>query len=73
MVPYWERGKAENCIIINLNKNLSVLALGGSVATPPAGITAEVIEVESFDELAQRKVEAKGKIVFFIILIYFCL
>ena len=65
MVPHWERGKTENCIIINLNKNLSVLALGGSVATPPAGITAEVIEVESFDELAQRKAEAKGKIVFF--------
>ena len=65
MVPHWERGKTENCIIINLNKNLSILALGGSVATPPAGITAEVIEVESFDELAQRKAEAKGKIVFF--------
>ena len=65
MVPHWERGKAENCTIINLKKKLSVLALGGSIATPPEGITAEVIEVKNFEELATRKEEAKGKIVFF--------
>jgi hypothetical protein len=65
MVPHWERGKAEVCKISNLNKHLSVLALGGSIATPPGGITAEVIEVKNFEELAKRKEEAKGKIVFF--------
>jgi carboxypeptidase Q len=65
MVPHWERGEAESCKILDLNRDLSVLALGGSIATPPDGITAEVIEVKSFDELAQRKDEAKGKIVFF--------
>jgi carboxypeptidase Q len=44
---------------------LSVLALGGSIATPTDGINAEVIEVKSFEELAERKAEAIGKIVFF--------
>lgn len=65
MVPHWERGEAESCKILDLNKELTVLALGGSVATSLDGITAEVIEVKSFDELAQRKDEVKGKIVFF--------
>lgn len=65
MVPHWERGESESCKILDLNKDLAVLALGGSIATPVDGITAEVIEVKSFKELAQRKDEAKGKIVFF--------
>ena len=65
MVPHWERGKTESCTITNLKKKLSVLALGGSIATPTEGITAEVIEVKNFEELAQRKDEANGKIVFF--------
>jgi hypothetical protein len=29
--------------------NLAALALGNSIGTPPAGITAEVIEVKSLD------------------------
>lgn len=65
MVPHWERGKPESCSITDLNRKLSVLALGGSIATPQHGITAEVIEVKNFEELAKRKEEAKGKIVFF--------
>jgi len=65
MVPNWKRGEPEKCIIINLGKELSILALGGSVSTPPQGITAEVLEVKSFEELAKRKDEAKGKIIFF--------
>lgn len=65
MVPHWERGKKESCTIVESKKDLSVLALGGSIATPPEGITAEVIEVKNFEELAKRKEEAKGKIVFF--------
>lgn len=65
MVPHWERGDVESCTILNLNKKLSVLALGGSIASPIEGITAEVIEVKTFKELEKRKDEVKGKIVFF--------
>jgi len=65
MVPHWERGDKESCTIIDLNKELIVLALGGSIATPPDGITAEVIEVKTFEELEENKEKAKGKIVFF--------
>jgi len=65
MVPHWKRGDVESCTILNLNKRLSTLALGGSISTPVKGITAEVIEVKTFEELEKRKDEAKGKIVFF--------
>jgi len=65
MVPHWERGDVESCTILDLGRELSVLALGGSVSTPKEGITAEIIEVKNFEELANRKAEVKGKIVFF--------
>jgi carboxypeptidase Q len=42
-----------------------MLGLGGSIATPAAGITADVIVVTSFDELIRRAAEAKGRIVLF--------
>lgn len=65
MVPHWERGEAESCTILDLNKELSTLALGGSISTPVEGITSEMIEVKTFEELEKRKDEVKGKIVFF--------
>lgn len=65
MVPHWERGDVESCTILDLNKELSTLGLGGSISTPVEGISAEVIEVKTFQELEKRKEEAKGKIVFF--------
>ena len=65
MVPHWERGDVESCTMLDSGKELSVLALGGSVSTSKEGITAEIIEVKNFEELANRKVEVKGKIVFF--------
>ncbi len=65
MVPHWERGNVELCTVLDLNKNLSVLALGGSIATPPQGIISGVIEVKTFEELEKRKEEVKGKFVFF--------
>lgn len=69
MVPHWERGSIETALILSgdefLNKSLNVLSLGGSIATTENGITANVIEVKNFDELENRKVEARGKIVFF--------
>lgn len=69
MVPHWERGEKEQARIILSNgseKELQVLALGGSVGTDKKGLTAEVIEVKSIEELTQLgKSRLKGKIVFF--------
>jgi hypothetical protein len=68
MVPKWVRGAKESAYILD-NKNkisVAVCALGGSVATPSNGISAQVIEVHSIKELADLGVERiKGKIVFF--------
>lgn len=68
MVPHWERGSAEQGEMIVNGKatHANICALGGSVATPSDGLTAEVIEVNTFDELkdlGEKKI--KGKIVFF--------
>lgn len=68
MVPHWVRGKAETAYIQIGKKQITVpiAALGGSVATPKAGIQAEVIEVKNFQELrALGKEKVEGKIVFF--------
>ncbi len=66
-VPHWERGEVERLIVSweNKGQRLPILALGGSVPTPGAGLEAGVIEVHSFEELHQRASEAAGKVVFF--------
>jgi hypothetical protein len=46
-------------------KTLDVIALGNSLGSGPAGVTAEVIEVTSFDDLENKKDQLKGKIVFY--------
>jgi Zn-dependent M28 family amino/carboxypeptidase len=46
-------------------EELRVLALGGSVATPPGGLEAEVVMVRGFEELEGLGEQARGKIVFF--------
>jgi len=67
MVPHWVRGPVEKAVAIIGGKEhpLTICALGGSIATPEGGLTAEVVEVKSFDELRQLGERAKGKIVFF--------
>jgi carboxypeptidase Q len=68
MVPHWVRGPVEEAYLLlpsGQREKLNVTTLGGSIATPPEGITAEVIEVKSFDELQKLGGKAKGKIVFF--------
>lgn len=67
MVPKWVRGEKETAYILDNNKktNIPVCALGGSVATPKKGITAEVIEVNGIKELEVLGEKIKGKIVFF--------
>lgn len=69
MVPHWVRGPVEEASVIGDPKlgdvQLTICALGGSIATPPDGITAEVVEVKTFDELKALGDKAKGKIIFF--------
>uniref|UniRef100_A0A8C3B5W3 Carboxypeptidase Q n=2 Tax=Anatinae TaxID=2068716 RepID=A0A8C3B5W3_CAIMO len=62
-VPHWERGEEFAVMLEPRNHSIAILGLGSSVATPPEGITAEVMVVASFDELHRRAQEAKGKIV----------
>jgi len=70
MVPHWVRGQEEIGRIINSKKvgtlNVNVCALGGSVGTGALGVTGNVVEVKSIDELKQLgEKNIKGKIVFF--------
>jgi hypothetical protein len=47
-------------------QKIVLTALGGSVATPPEGLTAEVVVVENFDQLnALGRNKVQGKIVLF--------
>src|SRR5436190_12468598 len=72
MVPHWVRGEETAALVEykgmaeNTTQKIVLTALGGSVATPATGLTAEVIIVQNFDELKsldREKVE--GKIVLF--------
>ncbi|HLL52591.1 MAG TPA: M20/M25/M40 family metallo-hydrolase, partial [Myxococcaceae bacterium] len=68
MVPHWVRGE-ERAEVLASSKApahpLAITALGGSVGTPEGGLTAEVVEVRSFEELRALGDKAKGKIVLF--------
>ena len=70
MVPHWVRGGVDKAEIVSVDnkkhtRSLDILALGNSLGSGKAGVTAEVIAVSSFDELEKRKDELKGKIVFY--------
>lgn len=65
MVPHWVRGVESLELVAPRRQRLPMLGLGGSIATPPGGITAEVMVVASFEELTARASEAKGKIVLY--------
>jgi hypothetical protein len=69
MVPKWVRGTFEYANIESSpgnTINVNICALGGSIATPSAGIRAKVVEVKNLDDLAKLGEEKiKGKIVFF--------
>jgi len=64
-VPHWVRGREEARLVSQHDQKIVLTALGGSVATPPNGITADVVVVTSFDELKQLGAKVRGKIVFF--------
>jgi carboxypeptidase Q len=72
MVPHWVRGEERAELTQfpgqaeNTTQKVILTALGQSVATPPEGITAEVITVSDFDELrAFPREGVAGKIVLF--------
>ncbi|MGO9256999.1 MAG: M20/M25/M40 family metallo-hydrolase [Bryobacteraceae bacterium] len=63
-VPHWVRGAESARMITPLDKPLHMLGLGMSIGTPPGGITAEVVAVSGFDELAGLgREKIQGKIV----------
>lgn len=71
-VPHWVRGEETGALTQfpgmapNTTQKIVLTALGGSVATPASGLTAEVVVVKSFEELealGRKKVE--GKLVLF--------
>lgn len=66
MVPKWVRGNESLELLAPRAATLPMLGLGGSVATPPEGIEAEVLTVASADALrALGPNAAAGKIVLF--------
>lgn len=71
MVPHWVRGGKEEAFYKPITGSKTILpvrvcTLGGSVPTPLAGITAEVVEVHELGELSKMDPAAiRGKIVFY--------
>lgn len=65
MVPHWIRGQESATLISPREQDLPLLSMGGSIATPEGGISAEVIVVKSFEELEQVKDQVQGKIVLY--------
>lgn len=68
-VPYWVRGAQEKAFILDSPQGkieVPVCALGNSVGTGTSGVTGQIIEVKTFEELAELgEAKVKGKIVFF--------
>jgi len=70
-VPHWVRGAETGELTeysgrpAGVTQRVVLSALGGSGATPAAGLNAQVIVVSSFDELKARAAEVKGRIVLF--------
>jgi len=72
VVPHWVRGEETGTLVEfpgmapRTTQKVVLTALGGSVATPAQGVTAEVLVVNNFDELAALSHDkVAGKIVLF--------
>ena len=68
LVPHWVRGEPEVVRITQSvvgSVDLPALALGGVSGTGPLGLSAEVIEVKSLDEVDELGEKVRGKIVFY--------
>jgi Zn-dependent M28 family amino/carboxypeptidase len=65
-VPVWRRGDCRVELVSPWPQSCVAAALGGSEATPPGGIEAEVLPVTNLDELARiDSTRVAGRIVFF--------
>ena len=70
-VPHWVRGVETGELVeyrgrpAGISQKIVLTALGGSGATPAAGLTAPVIVIKTLDELKARAAEVKGRIVLF--------
>ena len=65
MVPKWVRGVESAEIVDPPRHPIAMLGLGGTVATPPGGIEAEVVPVSSFDDLRAKRAQVPGRIVLY--------
>ena len=65
-VPHWVRGAESARLLAPREQPLHMLGLGMSAGTPPGGLTAEVVAVSDFNELAKLGRErVQGKIVLY--------
>jgi hypothetical protein len=66
MVPHWVRGHERLMMIAPVQSEMIMLGLGGSIATPAGGLTADVVPVSGFDELERLgRAGVAGKIVLY--------
>ncbi|MBZ9612520.1 M20/M25/M40 family metallo-hydrolase [Rheinheimera maricola] len=64
-MQYWQRGQASLTVSAPFHQNLVVTALGGSVGTPFDGISAQVVQFDSLEQLkTATSAQVKDKIVF---------
>jgi carboxypeptidase Q len=64
--PHWVRGQESAELLEPVHQKLFMLGLGRSIGTPSQGITADVVVVGSFDELAALpESDVRGKIVLY--------
>ncbi len=64
-VPHWVRGNESLVMVKPRPQPLVMLGLGGSVGTPPEGITAEVLVVRDEAEFEALGARVKGRIILF--------
>ncbi|MBP6672766.1 MAG: M20/M25/M40 family metallo-hydrolase, partial [Bacteroidetes bacterium] len=67
MIPKWVRGPVEKAEVLVSGRitELTVCAVGGTIGTPKEGISGDVIEVRSFDDVKALGQKARGKIIFY--------
>jgi carboxypeptidase Q len=64
-VPHWVRGVETGSITAPAEHPLALTALGMSEPTPPEGVSGEIFEATSLDEVKNAGDAVRGKIVFY--------